>query len=49
MTGTLIATIVPVVLLLGIVALGRGGWRTAPLIAIGLLWGFGSTWLIVDV
>ena len=29
--------VIPLVLLAGIVALGRGGWRTAPLIVIAVL------------
>jgi len=48
-TGLLIATIIPLVLMLGIVALGRGGWRTAPLIAIALAWGIGCTWIVVHI
>lgn len=39
----------PLLLLAGIVALGRGGMRTLPLVVIGLGWGFGSTWIIVHV
>ena len=39
----------PLLLLAGIVALGRGGVRTLPLVVIGLGWGFGSTWIIVHV
>lgn len=47
--GIAIATLVPLLLLAGIVALGRGGLRTLPLVVIGLGWGFGSTWIIVHV
>jgi len=47
--GIAIATLVPLLLLAGIVALGRGGVRTLPLVVIGLGWGFGSTWIIVHV
>lgn len=48
-TGLIIATIIPLALMLGIVALGRGGWRTAPLIAIALAWGIGCTWIVIHI
>ena len=47
--GIAIATLVPLLLLAGIVVLGRGGMRTLPLVVIGLGWGFASTWIIVHV
>ncbi len=48
-TGRLIATLVPLVLLLGVAALGKGGLRAAPLVAVGLVWGLLSTWIVVDL
>ena len=47
--GTLIAIAVPLVLLLAVAALGKGGMRTAPLVLFALLWGVGSTWIIVHI
>ncbi len=49
MVGLLIATLVPVVLLCGIVALGRGGLRTLPLVTTAFAWGLGCTWFVIHL
>ena len=48
-SGLIIATVTPLVLLAGIVALGKGGWRTAPLVGIAFAWGLGCTWIVVHI
>ncbi len=47
LTAKIIATLVPLLCLLGVATLGRGGRKTAPLIVIALLWGVASTFLVL--
>ena len=45
--GSLIATIVPLVMLFGVAFVGRGGKQTSVLVAIALAWGMASTWIVL--
>jgi len=45
--GIILATAVPLLCLLTVAALGRVGRRASPLVAIALVWGFASTWVVV--
>jgi RsiW-degrading membrane proteinase PrsW (M82 family) len=48
-TDVVVATLVPLLLLGGIVALGRGGRRSAPVVLIALAWGVVVTWIVAPI
>ncbi len=45
--GSLIATIIPLVMLFWVAFIGRGGKQTAALVAIAVAWGMAATWIVL--